>query len=153
TMAQPEIRRTQRRLPHWTLEGSTYFVTFRLARGELSSAERRLVLDHVVRGNGPYYTLLGAVIMTDHVHLLLKPNSRIELTRVMRGVKGVSARLINEQRGTKGTIWQDESWDRMIRDEAEPLGFADYLVTNPVKAGLCREPQEYEWLFIDKEIY
>jgi hypothetical protein len=39
----------------------------------------------------------------------------------------------------------------MIRDETELLAFVEYLVTNPVKAGLCREPEDYEWLFLDKK--
>jgi REP element-mobilizing transposase RayT len=103
-MSDPAIKRTRRRLPHWTFEGSTYFITFRLAQGELSPAERRMILDHLHRGNGPFYILLGAVIMNDHAHLLLKPNFGTELPRVMKGIKGASARLINQHRGTKGTI-------------------------------------------------
>ncbi len=48
-MQEPILAITRRRLPHWTLPGSTYYVTFHLAVGELSPDERRIVLGHVRR--------------------------------------------------------------------------------------------------------
>jgi putative transposase len=148
---EPTIRRTRRHLPHWDLSGSTYFVTFRLAREVLSPEERRLVLDHVRSGAGTYYRLAAVVVMPDHVHLVIRPEDGFTLSRIMKGIKGVSARYINQHRGSSGTVWQDESWDRIIRDEGEFFGVLEYLVENPRKGGLCREPEEYEWLFINKE--
>ena len=38
--SEPKLEKTRRRLPHWRLEGSTYFVTFRIAQGELPPTER-----------------------------------------------------------------------------------------------------------------
>ena len=108
-------------------------------------------MDHVRGGAGTYYRLSAVVVMPDHVHLVIRPERGITLSRVMKGLKGVSARSINQHRGHTGTIWQDESWDRSIRDEREFLSVLQYLAENPVRAGLCREPEEYEWLFIDRE--
>src|SRR5437762_2412510 len=71
TMSDPALRITQRNLPHWHMEGSTYFVTFRLASGSLSAAERAIVRDHLQAGHGKFYQLAAAVVMPDHVHLLL----------------------------------------------------------------------------------
>jgi hypothetical protein len=56
-MLPPGFVSTRRHLPHWTLPGSAYYVTFHLAAGELTPAERRIVLDHVKSGHGRFYDL------------------------------------------------------------------------------------------------
>src|SRR6516165_6217499 len=85
---EPPVKIRRRNLPHWTLNGSTYFVTFRMMRGNLSEEERRLVLGHLVSGNSKFYQLAAAVVMPDHVHLLLRPLPEYELPRIMKGLKG-----------------------------------------------------------------
>lgn len=105
----PTVYIRRRRLPHWTLGGAVCFVTFRLRVGCLNPAERMIVRDHVLSGDGRFYRLIAVVVMPDHVHLLLQPASGYTLSRVMHGLKGVSARLVNAARGTTGPLWQDES--------------------------------------------
>lgn len=134
---------TRRRLPHWRLEGATYFITFRLARGEISPEEIVLVRDHVRAGDGRFYELLAVMVMPDHVHLLLCPNDGIDLSRITKGIKGVSARLLNERRGRKGQVWQDESWDRIVRDHEEYNRELDYLFQNPARRGLTDDPSNW----------
>jgi REP element-mobilizing transposase RayT len=85
--------------------------------------------------------------MPDHVHLLLCPQGTYDLSRIMKGIKGVSARKINELRQTTGTIWQDESWDRIVRDAEEFAEKLQYMADNPVKAGLVPTIERYDgWL-------
>ena len=117
---------TRRRLPHWKLDGSVYFVTFRLLAGILTKDERGLVLDHLKSGDPSFYRLNAAVLMPDHVHVLIRPNEGVDLSRVMKGIKGVSARRLNELRRTRGTVWQDESHDRIMRNEEEFLQKLEY---------------------------
>ncbi len=149
---EPTLHKSRRCLPHWELSGSTYFVTFRLACNTLLPEERGLVLDHVRSGAGSYYRLAAVVVMPDHVHLVLRPEHGFTLSRVLKGIKGVSARLLNQRRGLRGAVWQDESWDRIIRDEKEFVSVLQYLEENPVRTGLCQSPEEYSWLFIDKDL-
>ena len=73
---------TRRRLPHWRMAGSVYFVTFRLWNGDLTPEERQDVLDHVKSGHEKFYCLYAVVVMPDHVHLLLQPNDDMSLSRV-----------------------------------------------------------------------
>ncbi len=89
--------------------------------------------------------------MPDHVHLVLKPLAGFDLSRILKGIKGASARKINLSRETRGTVWQDESWDRIVRDEAELIGMLEYISQNPMKAGLCAESEVYPWLWILKD--
>jgi thiamine-phosphate pyrophosphorylase len=146
--AEREVMTAQRRLPHWTRDGSTYFVTFRVSEGELQASDRKIVLDHVRHGAGKFYGLAAAVVMPDHVHLLLQPRRAFELSRVMKGLKGVSARLVNNRRGDHGTLWQDESWDRIVRDQAEFDEKLEYMLNNPVKKGLVQDPWTYDgWYY------
>lgn len=146
-MDESTLRIRRRNLPHWTIDGSTYFVTFRLKQGALTAAERKLVVDHLKAGHEKYYHLSAAVVMPDHVHLLLHPQNGFDLSRIMKGIKGVSARLINQARGTAGPIWQDESWDRIIRDADEFSEKLQYMADNPIKAGVVATIEEYDgWI-------
>ncbi|HWP92860.1 MAG TPA: type ISP restriction/modification enzyme [Thermodesulfobacteriota bacterium] len=153
-----DIKITRRHLPHWRLKGATYFITFRTAQGELSVEEQKLVLNHIVDGNEKFYTLIAAIVMPDHVHILLTPREEYDLSRIMKGIKGVSARRINLKRTdknvyptkkeTSGSIWQDESFDRIIRDQNELNEKLDYMLNNPVKSGLTESPWDYHgWYF------
>jgi putative transposase len=148
-MSEPTLRIRRRNLPHWTLDGSTYFITFRTDCGTLTAQERLLVMDHLKSGNGKFYRLAAAVVMADHVHLLLSPLPTYDLSRVMKGIKGVSARKINQQRQASGTVWQDESWDRIVRDEDEFAEKLQYMADNPVKAGLATTIETYEFWFVN----
>ena len=141
-----KLNKSRRRLPHWELNGATYFVTFRLLEGVLSDAECQVVLDHLMNGDGEFYSLPIAVVMPDHCHLLIRPKPGYDLHRVMKGIKGVSARLINQSRGTSGSIWQDESQDRIMRDEDEAIQKAQYIFANPRRAGLVDNPLDYPFM-------
>jgi len=148
---------TRRKLPHWTLKGSTYFVTFRTAKRQagmpilLSDEEQKLVLEHVINHNERFYMLIATVVMPDHVHLLLVPEEKYRLSRIMKGIKGVTARHINLKRGTSDSIWFEESFDRIIRDQKELDEKLNYMLNNPVKKNLVDDPWQYHgWYFNDR---
>ena len=139
-MSEPRLQIARRRLPHWTLEGGTYFITFRLLSGTLDEGEVRLVLEHLRSGDGQFYRLAAGVVMPDHVHLLLRPLGEFTLSRIMHGIKGVSARRLNQRRNTSGAVWQNESWDRIIRSPEEFEEKLQYMFNNPQKTGLTTDP-------------
>lgn len=141
----------RRRLPHWQVGGSIYFVTFRSARGPLPHIALCQVLRNIQYDNNRRYRLFCAVAMPDHVHILLQPlefahNQWYRLEQITKAIKGVSSHRINELIGTKGTVWQEESFDRIVRDEKEFIEKWNYIRNNPVKRGLVEEPEEYEFL-------
>ena len=143
---ESKLNKSRRRLPHWELNDATYFVTFRLLKGVLSNHECQIVLDHLLEGDRVFYHAVTAVVMPDHCHLLIRPKPEYGLSRVMKGIKGVSARLINQSRGRRGSIWQDESLDRIMRDEDEAIEKAQYILENPVRAGLVDNPLDYPFV-------
>jgi valyl-tRNA synthetase len=141
----------RRHLPHWELGGSTYFVTFRLAHGELTEAERQVTLDACQHWHGERADIHLAVVMPDHVHLLLTPRRDVEgawyrLVDLMQSIKSFSAHAINKIRGREGKVWQQESFDRIIRDEPELEDKWNYIRKNPVTAGLVERPEDYAFM-------
>ncbi len=47
-----------------------------------------------------------------------------------------------------GKLWQDENFDRAIRDEEEFLEKINYIANNPIKVNLANKYEEYKWLYI-----
>jgi putative transposase len=147
----PGLKIWRRNLPHWELAGATYFITFRLKTGRLSSEEVSLVLEHVKGGDPSFYDLFAATVMPDHVHVILRARDGVSLSRITKGIKGVTARLINSRRGRWGPLWQDESYDRIIRDDKEMEEKLGYIFKNAPKRGLCDDGWDYEGFYLRGE--
>jgi putative transposase len=91
------------------------------------------------------YLLCGYVFMPDHWHALLWSRSPLTISRVIQGVKYVSSRRLNRQRGTAGSLWQHQFWDRFVRHEKEFNERLTYMHMNPVRKGLVATPEEWRW--------
>jgi putative DNA methylase len=89
------------------------------------------------------YELLAWVIMPNHVHILIEP--KVSLGRIMKSVKGFSARKCNEILGRTGQFWLDESYDRWARSRDERAHIIDYIEFNPVSAGFVNRPEDWRW--------
>jgi REP element-mobilizing transposase RayT len=145
----------RRNLPHIEELGATYFVTFRTKDDLfLPPAARSIAMKHCLFENGRKIELHAAVIMSNHVHLLFTPlendgGEPFSLAEIMKGIKGTSARNINKLLGRTGTLWQDESFDRIMRAGEFQSKF-EYIVANPINAGLTSKSGEYPWLWTHK---
>jgi putative transposase len=148
---EKELHITRRHLPHWRIEGATYFVTFKTQQVILAPMEQEIVLNHIKEGDKVYYTLAAAVVMPDHVHTIITPNPGYGLERIMKGIKGSSAHKINTVRGASGSLWQDESFDRIIGDQNEFEEKLRYMFDNAVKDGLTDDPWNYHGWFCPEE--
>ncbi|MFO7447740.1 MAG: transposase [Ignavibacteriaceae bacterium] len=97
------------------------------------------------------YFLICYCIMPNHIHLvfnLLKNNSGI--SKIMQLIKGNSAIKSNSILNKNGTFWQDESFDRLVRDEKELYNIIEYVINNPVKAGLVENWQDWKYTYLYK---
>jgi REP element-mobilizing transposase RayT len=107
-----------------------------------------LVRDIILDGDGRDYRIGAWVVMPNHVHLLVGPpagGERIALAALMQRWKGASARAINTCRGSTGRIWQPDYFDRIIRDQDHATQVVDYILDNPVSAGLAKARGEWAW--------
>ena len=148
-----ELLVTRRNLPHWELGGSTYFITYRCAEGvTLGEAARSIVLDNWRHWHGKRYLLHATVVMPDHVHALITPKSDSKggwysLKDILHTNKSYTAHEVNKVQDRDGSIWQDERFDRIVRDADEFLEKWAYMADNPVKAGLVQSSEAYRWLY------
>lgn len=69
------------------------------------------------------------------------------LGEIMGAVKGASAHRVNKALGRKGTVWQAESFDHVLRSSESLDAKIAYLLENPVRAGLVGNWAEYPWLW------
>lgn len=116
---------------------------------------RQIVPDKLIKDGGSKYRLDAFCIMSNHVHLVLKPNisernlienvsnKRVRfdsteqtMAEIMQGIKGATARDANIRLRRQGAFWEKESYDRYVRDDAEFHRVVKYSLNNPVKAGL-----------------
>jgi REP element-mobilizing transposase RayT len=90
------------------------------------------------------YRLLAWVIMPNHVHVLTEMWKPLRV--VLRGWKSYTATRANETLGKIGTsFWQDDYFDRYIRDEDHYRRVVNYIENNAVKAGLVSAPADWPW--------
>lgn len=98
----------------------------------------RLVEDSITKFDRIRLDLDCAVIMPNHVHLLLRPREGENVFKLIGGMKGASARACNLHLGkTQQAFWMEDSYNRIVRDYEELHAFRNYIRRNPVEAGLA----------------
>ncbi len=102
------------------------------------------------------YELIAYCIMPNHVHVVFKPLIKEQdeqgehyylLQEIMQSLKGFTAWKINRILSQKGPFWQEESYDHVVRDEYELKRVVEYVLMNPVKAGLVENPDMWKWSY------
>jgi len=144
----------RRKLPHYQPDFKAFFITFSTQRRwTLPESVRQIVIDTCLAGNGRKFRLYAVVVMPDHVHMVLAPkydaNGPVSIAEIMQVIKGASAHRINKALGRKGKVWEQESFDRALRQEESVGDKVDYILGNPVGEGLVKNPLEYRWLWRD----
>ena len=141
-----DVKKYRRRLPHILVPGSLYFLTFRLAPQQghsLAEEERSALSAHIGRA-GPGHCR-AFVIMPDHVHLLYQSVAEEDLRKTLPALKSSSAHSLAHRFGRCAPIWQDETYDHIVRNEKEMLETWKYIEANPIRRGLASHPCEYPW--------
>ena len=147
----------RRMLPHYQKAGRTLFVTFcKLISTPFTPQARDAILEHCLHDNGTRYQLHAAVVMPEHVHLLLTPLQDTEdwpygLPATLKLIKGASARSVNKLCGSDGPVWQEESFDHVLRSQESREEKLEYIRQNPVRRGLVKRPEDYPWLWVEQK--
>ncbi|TAE76884.1 MAG: alanine--tRNA ligase [Verrucomicrobia bacterium] len=154
---------TRRNLPHFERPWGKYMVTFTtLDRDILNEAERTIILDSILNASklGQIY-LYAACVMPDHVHLLIEPQVKTQspdsdpvfftLSEILQAIKSVTShKILKDRRKALQNenikhLWNQESFDRLIRSESDLIEKYDYILSNPVKAGFASRSDGYAW--------
>jgi REP element-mobilizing transposase RayT len=64
---------------------------------------------------------------------------------IMKSLKGYTAHEANRLLGRKGEFWEAESYDHFVRDDTELARIINYVLNNPVKAGLVKDWRDWKW--------
>ena len=104
-----------------------------------------IVRDALLRFDGVQYRLFAWCVMPTHVHVLAEQVDGWPLDVVVQGWKSVTARRANRLLGRSGVFWAREYFDRFVRDEAHFETTCNYILANPVSAGLCAAPEDWPW--------
>ncbi len=149
-----------------------YFITFvTWKRLELNPAARQIVLDSCLFFNEQRYQIYAAVIMPDHVHLLIQPfikdndngsasiflassnknaaseNEYWTIGSILHSIKSYSAKQIPQAMNHIGKVWQDGRYDRRIRNNNEFNNVWEYIKQNAVEASLVNNAEDYSFLW------
>lgn len=92
------------------------------------------------------YVLHEWVIMPNHVHAIVWPMPNHLLSGILKSWKQYTARHGKRLLGLKTEeFWQREAYDHWIRNDEEKARIARYIRNNPVSAGLCARPEDWQW--------
>ena len=142
----------RRNLPHLQRDFKPHFITFvTKLRWVLPDWARDIALASCCHDHRKWYELYVAVVMPDHVHLILTPliderrKKIVSLIEIMRSIKGAAGREINLRMGRRGAVWQEESFDHVLRCSEGLDAKVEYVLQNPVRKGLVSDWREYPW--------
>jgi putative transposase len=124
---------------HITQRGNRRMKTF------FSEADYRVYLFLMSRWCNRRKVLIWSYcLMPNHVHLIAVPGTEGSLRRAIGEAHRRYTRYINFQKGWKGHLWQGR-FASYPMDEEHLVAAARYIELNPVRSGLVKKPEEYEW--------
>ena len=83
-------------------------------------------------------------LMPNHVHLVLVPTNETGLRKAVAEVHRRYTLFVNIREGWTGCLWQGR-FSSFPMDEAHLHHAVRYIEMNPVRAGLCRTADEWQW--------
>ena len=147
----------RRNLPHFLNSERPLFVSFNAKdRWNLSAAARDIVLAACLDQHRKRFFFEAVVVMPDHVHfvgwILHDPEGYpFEVPPLMKAIEGRSALAVNRLLERSGKVWQEESFDHVLRLEEKLGETIEYIKENPVKRGLSSNSRRYRWLWTSPE--
>lgn len=88
-------------------------------------------MDALRRFDSERYALIAFVVMDDHVHVVVRPFEGRTLASLLHSWKSFTANRMQRESGRRGAVWQEESHDRIIRDDREYFEIITYILRNP----------------------
>lgn len=85
------------------------------------------------------------VLMSNHVHLLVTPQSEEGPARLMQSVGRSYVRYVNAAYRRSGTLWEGRFKSALIDSERYLLVCSRYIELNPVRARMVERPDDYRW--------
>lgn len=137
------------RLPRLTLPGYPHHV---IQRGNnwqaifACAADYQALLELLDESARKFDVAIHAyVLMSNHFHLLLTPETAEGLPQMMQAVGRRYVRYFNDRQGRSGTLWEGRYKSALIQAERYLLACMVYMDLNPVRAALVAQACDYPW--------
>ena len=131
-------------LHHYQQTCQLHFVTFSChgRKAYLDSAARRDLFESSLERIRQKYrwTILGYVVMPEHVHLLTNEPGRGSLAQAMKGLKLSVALRLRER-----PFWLERYYDFNVWSAEKESEKLHYMHRNPVVRGLVTRPEDWKW--------
>lgn len=140
----------------------------------------QVVFDAILIRDKKEYDLIAFTIMPNHVHAVFTPivgrseastnidkneisvsNIKLDeasassyiVTKILQDLKSKTALKCNKLLNRSGAFWQHESYDHVVRDIEELKRIVNYVLNNPVKAGLCKKWEDWKYSYCNFELF
>jgi putative transposase len=111
----------------------------------------KIVMDSIHFRDSKQYELICYTIMSNHIHIVFTVlNENINLYTILQRLKQFTATEANRLLNRRGAFWQEESYDRIVRDGKELKRIIMYVLNNPVKIGLVEDWRDYAFCYVNE---
>jgi len=130
-------------------EGAIFHITTRcnnkenLIKNEIDFKKYKSILKSSKQKFG--FLLHNYVIINSHPHLIIRLGVTLNISEIMQSINRQYARWYNEHYKRKGHFWEDRFYGELIKDDFQLLAVMRYIDMNPVRAGLCKKPTDWEY--------
>ncbi|MDR3333350.1 MAG: transposase [Treponema sp.] len=129
--------------------GATYHVSSKIDHDAMALKDvevKRAFLDLVEIAKKKFsFKLWNFTVMDNHIHFLIKPGEEVSLSKIMQWIKCNFAKKWNKAHNTKGHLWGERFFSRIIKDEQDFERVSEYIDKNPVKAKLVKESKDWNF--------
>jgi REP element-mobilizing transposase RayT len=105
----------------------------------------KLTEDALQYFDGVRYRLLAWCVMPNHVHSLIEMVKGFSLGGILHSWKSYTAKKANRILGRNGQFWDEDYYDRYIRDDDHLRIATEYIEQNPVKARLVTNATQWKY--------
>lgn len=140
------------RLPHWRADDVNYYVTFKHQR-ELEMGEREILFSRLFRAQRSKLDFALLCVRPKETEMVFQvktaPSGEVyELSDVIEKAKKKAGAQIIKKSGERWPPFYIESFDRIIRDDAEFEELWLKILESVVTEELATEPEEYMHLWV-----
>jgi putative transposase len=135
------------RLPRVYIEGAVYYITCRGAFHEKLFREKKdyqMYIELLEKYRKEFgFKLFAYVLMPQHLHLLIEPNSSTEISDIMRSLNTAYSKYFNSAYNRHGHLFRERFKACIVEKESYLLKLIAHIHLNPLRIGLVSNPQEY----------
>lgn len=106
----------------------------------------RYYLNLLAQGNKRYECrVLAYALMTNHVHLVLQTGETHPPAKPVQSMHTAYTMYMHKKYKRVGHIFQGRYHSTLVDKDSYLLELSRYVHLNPVRAGIVRKPEQYEW--------